>query len=191
MVKPPQEIINLNESQSLKCFPSQFQNIHFTPNFSNNNIYLPNDNDNENDDIPLDRLSMGKVIGEGEFGWVYIGTYTKRNGEEINVAIKTVRNEQNETHTAFLKEAHVMMKLNHHCIVKLIGVSKGPPLLMVQELVSLGSMLNYIIINKERINPNYEFKIWAAQIACGEYLIQFLLMSSQYVKNTQSHFFLH
>ncbi|EFA10985.1 tyrosine-protein kinase Shark [Tribolium castaneum] len=164
-LRPQPEIISIAESQSLKCFPSQFQNIHFTTNFSNNNNYTTNDN--EDDYIPLERLKMGRVIGEGEFGSVYEGTYTKRNGEEIKVAIKTVRHEQIETSNAILKEAHVMMRLNHHCVVKLIGLSKGRPLLMVQELVALGSMLNYIILNKESINPNSEFKIWAAQIACG------------------------
>ncbi|KAJ8947101.1 hypothetical protein NQ318_002460 [Aromia moschata] len=60
-----------------------------------------------------------------------------------------------------------MMKLQHHCVVKLIGLSHGPSLLMVQELVPLGSILQYIVIHKEKINPNCEFKIWAAQIACG------------------------
>lgn len=69
---------------------------------------------------------------------------------------------------AFLCEAKVMMNLNHHCIVKFIGLSLGPPLLMVQELVALGSMLSYLIRNKEAINPDYELKIWAAQIACGK-----------------------
>lgn len=60
-----------------------------------------------------------------------------------------------------------MMKLNHHCIVKLIGLSPGPPLMMVQELVNIGSMLAYLIEHRSNINPDYEFKIWAAQIACG------------------------
>lgn len=39
--------------------------------------------------------------------------------------------------------------------------------MMVQELVALGSMLDYILENQEKINPNFELKIWAAQIACG------------------------
>lgn len=89
----------------------------------------------------------------------------------MNVAIKTLRNEHMEANRdAFLSEAQVMMKLDHHCVVKLIGLSLGPPLLMVQELVTLGSMLSYLIQNVGQINPSYEFKIWAAQIACGLYL---------------------
>lgn len=101
-----------------------------------------------------------------------LGSYTKKNGELMKVAIKILHNEQMETNRgAFLSEAQVMVKLNHHCIVKLIGLSLGPPLLMVQELVLLGSILQYIDMNKDKINPNYEFKIWAAQIACGKKII--------------------
>jgi serine/threonine protein kinase len=170
-VKPPQDILNMSESLTLKSFPSQFQNITFTTNFSNNNNYMTNEN--EEDYISVQRLKMGNVIGEGEFGSVYQGTYVKKNGDEIDVAIKTLRNEQIETNReAFLSEASVMKKLNHHCVVKLFGLSSlGRSILMVQELVSLGSMLHYIILHKDLINPNYEFKIWAAQIACGKFIL--------------------
>ncbi|CAG9855427.1 unnamed protein product [Phyllotreta striolata] len=148
-----------------KHFPSQFANISFTSDFaSNNNNY----NDAKSDYIPAENLTKGRLIGEGEFASVYEGSYLKDNGDKLKVAIKILHNEQMETNRgAFLSEAQVMVKLNHHCIVKLIGLSLGPPLLMVQELVPLGSILQYIEVNKDKINPNYEFKIWAAQIACG------------------------
>lgn len=85
------------------------------------------------------------------------------------MAIKTLLNEQIEANRdAFLNEAELMMKLDHHCVVKLVGLSLGPPLCMVQELIALGSMLAYITTNQQKINPNYEFKLWAAQIACGK-----------------------
>lgn len=38
---------------------------------------------------------------------------------------------------------------------------------MVQELVALGSMLNYLIQYPQNASPEYELKLWAAQIACG------------------------
>lgn len=92
----------------------------------------------------------------------------KTTGENLKVAIKILHNEQLETNKgAFLSEAQVMIKLHHHCVVKLIGLCLSPQLLMVQELVPLGSLLNYLDAHRERINPDYEFKIWAAQIACG------------------------
>lgn len=68
-----------------------------------------------------------------------------------------------------------MIRLRHHCIVKLIGICKGPPLMMVEELVPLGSMLDYIIANKGTINPKLELVIWAAQIACGKYYLHLSL----------------
>lgn len=34
----------------------------------------------------------------------------------------------------FLREARVMMKLEHPCIVQLIALCKGPPLMMVTSL---------------------------------------------------------
>lgn len=42
--------------------------------------------------------------------------------------------------------------------------------MIVQELVSLGSLLDYLITNSDKINPNFELKIWASQIACGKCL---------------------
>lgn len=88
------------------------------------------------------------------------------------MAIKTLRNEQLENNKEnFRREAEVMTNLNHHCIVKLLGICLGPPLQMVQELVPLGSILQYIDSHQSEINPNLEFKIWAAQIACGKCLV--------------------
>lgn len=44
---------------------------------------------------------------------------------EIPVAIKTLHDEHcKENRAEFLREASVMIKLSHHCIVKLIGISK-------------------------------------------------------------------
>lgn len=115
---------------------------------------------------------MGQVLGEGEFGSVYEGVYDAPTGIQEPVAIKTLHESHNETtRIEFLREARVMMSLDHHCIVRLIGLSEGPPLLMVQELVPLGSMLAYLIEFPDRVNPNYELKIWASQIACGKKII--------------------
>ncbi|XP_072401763.1 tyrosine-protein kinase Shark [Diabrotica undecimpunctata] len=172
-VAPKPVLLPKGDEPHNKYFPSQFANISFTSDFSTTNTTNNNNyNENENNYIPQERLQRGNLIGEGEFAFVYEGSYLKRNGEPMKVAIKILHNDQMETNKeAFLSEAKVMMKLNHRCIVKLIGLSLGPSLLMVQELVPLGSILQYIELNRERIKPNYEFKIWAAQIACGmEYL---------------------
>jgi tyrosine-protein kinase len=65
---------------------------------------------------------------------------------QTDVAIKTLHQEHVAANRdEFLREAKVMIGLNHHCIVKLIGISKGPPLLMVSlcnKYVPLGSELS-------------------------------------------------
>lgn len=154
----------VDDPLTLSPFPNLFFTSDLIATAPNNNNY----SENEDDYIPADRIKRGRLIGEGEFASVYEGTYAKNAAETLKVAIKILHNEQIDTNKgAFLSEAQVMMKLHHHCIVKLIGLCLSPQLLMVQELVPLGSLLHYLDANRDRINPDYEFKIWAAQIACG------------------------
>lgn len=100
--------------------------------------------------IPKDNLIFESNLGVGEFGSVYHGLlidpYNPNEGtNKIPVAIKTLHDERyKENRVSFLREASVMIQLRHHCIVQMIGISKGPPLSMVQELVPLGSMLDYV-----------------------------------------------
>lgn len=123
--------------------------------------------------IPGEALQQCTVLGEGEFGSVFAGTFrwAPDSGgptESVPVAIKTLHDEHCKHNRAeFLREASVMIKLSHHCVVRLIGISKGPPLMMVQELVELGSMLHFIAERPDQISVHFELKLWAAQIACG------------------------
>ncbi|XP_055855577.1 tyrosine-protein kinase Shark [Episyrphus balteatus] len=123
--------------------------------------------------IPKDCLELEHIIGEGEFGSVYKGFLIRKDPNSKTdvrcpIAIKTLRDEHCRSNKQeFLREASVMIRLKHHCIVQLIGISKGKSLMMVQEMVPLGSMLHFIIENSTKINPNCELKIWASQIACG------------------------
>ncbi|XP_055623942.1 tyrosine-protein kinase Shark isoform X2 [Toxorhynchites rutilus septentrionalis] len=133
--------------------------------------------------IPKEYIVTQKVLGRGEFGYVYAGSLmpchlepgsdkpmfgNQEPAECIPIAVKQLVESQGKRNRAdFLREASVMIRLRHHCIVKLIGICKGPPLMMIEELVPLGSMLDYIIANKSTLNPKHELIIWAAQIACG------------------------
>ena len=97
--------------------------------------------------IPAEKLTFGEVIGEGEFGSVFKGIYTEFNGQEVPVAIKTLREEQAYyDRDEFVREACVMMKLRHPCVVKLIGVSYGPPLSMVSNYFVSQSELESIML---------------------------------------------
>lgn len=78
-----------------------------------------------NSDISKESLVLGSVLGEGEFGEVYKGIYVINKTCQIDVAIKTLREEHVEANKEdFLREAKLMMSLDHHCIVRLIGVSQ-------------------------------------------------------------------
>ena len=76
---------------------------------------------------------LGKEIGQGEFGSVLEGTWkdNKTHGKH-KVALKTLHADQLQTgKKEFLREAKVMCGLDHPCIVKLLGVCMGPPLMLV------------------------------------------------------------
>lgn len=122
--------------------------------------------------IHRDQLELDTEIGAGEFGSVYRGWLRRPSASEhrLEVAIKTLRDEEQQAinKQEFLREASVMMRLEHKCIVRLIGISKGDMLMMVQELAPLGSMLQYIIDHSDELKVNYELKLWASQIACGK-----------------------
>ncbi|KAL7737903.1 hypothetical protein ACLKA6_006277 [Drosophila palustris] len=126
--------------------------------------------------IHRDQLELDTEIGAGEFGSVYRGWLRRPNAPEnrLEVAIKTLRDEEQQAinKQEFLREASVMMRLEHKCIVRLIGISKGDMLMMVQELAPLGSMLQYIIDHSDELKVNYELKLWASQIACGMHYLE-------------------
>lgn len=118
--------------------------------------------------IPMSELTLGVVLGEGEFGSVLGATYAPSNQPSQQVAVKTLHMQHTESNKKeFLSEAKLMMSLRHRCIVRLIGVSLGPPLAMVQELVPLGSLLEYLVKNPEKASPGYELRLWACQVAAG------------------------
>lgn len=103
-------------------------------NPSNANGSIPNSSATEiktrpNYYIPATSIQLSDEIGLGEFGSVFKGHMKceSQNGEskEIPIAVKTLHDEHiKENRIEFLREASVMIKLSHHCIVKMIGISK-------------------------------------------------------------------
>ena len=118
------------------------------------------------DDIPKEAIKMTEIIGEGEFGTVFKGQYMTEEGEVQDVAIKVLHDIDERQAQTFIREANNMMQIDHHCIVRLIGVSQTQPT-MVLELVPLGSMLDYLQEKSSSIRVEMELSLWAAQISCG------------------------
>ncbi|KFM71953.1 Tyrosine-protein kinase HTK16, partial [Stegodyphus mimosarum] len=117
--------------------------------------------------ICKESLKLGLPVGEGEFGSVLRGKWLSPKNIEIDVAVKTLRDEQMQScREEFIREVEVMVGLNHRCVVKLLGVCLGPPLMMVQELVPMGSLLDYLLDYPTQINVQ-DLLLWSAQIAWG------------------------
>ncbi|XP_038070624.1 tyrosine-protein kinase HTK16-like [Patiria miniata] len=107
-------------------------------------------------------IVKGQEIGQGEYGSVLQGKW--RN---YDVALKTLHQEHLQAgQREFIREARVMHGLDHPCIVKLHGVVRGPPMMMVQELVPMGSLLNLLEDHPDQVLEE-NCRLWAAQIACG------------------------
>ncbi|OQR67235.1 tyrosine-protein kinase HTK16-like [Tropilaelaps mercedesae] len=118
--------------------------------------------------ITMDQLKLGQKIGGGEFGSVFSGIWHSRNGS-TQVAVKTLHEEHStpEKHRGFVREVNMMLGLVHPCIVKLIGVCLGPPLMMVQELVELGSLMKFLQERADTVQIEVDFPRWSQQIANG------------------------
>lgn len=117
--------------------------------------------------ITRDSLELGPELGQGEFGSVLKGIWTDPKGDKIPVAMKTLHPEKiAHGEQEFLREARIMSGLDHPCIVRLIGVCLGPPLILVQELVQMGALLDFLIDHQSEISQK-DLKLWAAQIAWG------------------------
>uniref|UniRef100_A0A0B6ZX32 Tyrosine-protein kinase n=1 Tax=Arion vulgaris TaxID=1028688 RepID=A0A0B6ZX32_9EUPU len=119
--------------------------------------------------IALKNLKLGKELGQGEYGCVLKGILTidKKllRKERVNVAIKTFHSIGNLTD--FTQEAYVMQSLKHDYIVELLGICDGPPLMLVEEFVSMGSMLDYLEDHAKNVRVKKELYLWASQIAEG------------------------
>ncbi|XP_072015340.1 tyrosine-protein kinase Yes-like [Amphiura filiformis] len=119
-------------------------------------------------EIPRESLSFDNKLGAGQFGEVWKGTW---NGK-TPVAIKTLK-PGTMTPSAFLAEATIMKKLRHKNLVQLYAVcSDREPIYIVTELMTNGSLLDFL-----RAGEGSKFKLpqlvdIAAQIACGMAMLE-------------------
>ncbi len=94
----------------------------------------------------------------------------------MDVAVKTLRvDAMGHGEQEFMREAKIMVTLNHPCIVKLIGVSKGKPMMLVWSEEA-------VLINTHRIilfSAHPFYLIHTDSIKCAPILLnvhQFYLM---------------
>ena len=110
-------------------------------------------------------IKLEAIIGEGEFGTVYKGTYqgTKQ------VAVKLLKDYHSTNE--FKRDAEIMQQLGKHpCILRIYGVIiEKDNFMMVQELM-MGSLLDKLS-EGPRLITEYNLKSWSFEIVSGmEYM---------------------
>ncbi|XP_060614199.2 insulin receptor-related protein [Anolis sagrei] len=133
-----------NKKRSTEGYPSGTLYASVNPEyFSTSNMYIPDEWE-----VPREKITVLRELGQGSFGMVYEGIARDIEGEgqETRVALKTV----NELATMrerieFLKEASVMKAFRCHHVVRLLGVvSQGQPALVIMELMMRGDLKSFL-----------------------------------------------
>ncbi|VDM52664.1 unnamed protein product [Angiostrongylus costaricensis] len=90
------------------------------------------------------KVIIGDFNAKGEFGEVYCGSWEKTG--ERSVAIKTIKADEDvEKEVADIFKAVVLSRLEHPNIVRLYGMARdGPHLLLVFERMNLGDLRTYL-----------------------------------------------
>eukprot|EP00039_Didymoeca_costata_P028876 m.22386 g.22386 ORF g.22386 m.22386 type:complete len:736 (-) comp7394_c0_seq1:92-2299(-) len=130
---------------------------------------------NVSDEIPATELTLRDALGEGEFGTVLGGEWRKKDGSIIKVAVKCLKSELESDVRSFMDEG-ARMRFDHPNVVKLLGMSRRPPMKLVCELVPLGALNKFLKKEKATVQLMDQLEI-IKQIAQGmEYLASKLVV---------------
>ncbi len=162
----------------MKPYPTNLKSLHAS--YENNESLRRVRHSRDN--IPTEAVQVGDIIGGGEFGSVYEGLYLNERGERRRVAIKVLNTMQRED---FIKEAELLMMLDHQCVVQLIGedrelhkfhtvwyhvqlsllgITDKERVMMILELVPLGSLLNFLHKHPDSVQTDREIPLWVRTI---------------------------
>ena len=85
-----------------------------------------------------------KKLGLGEFGIVTLGVLSRAQGD-IEVAVKTLNADASiKDKLRFLQEATIMSQFDHQNVIKLHGIVKETPIMIVSEFMSRGDLLDLL-----------------------------------------------
>lgn len=124
---------------------------------------------------PLEqKYILGDELGSGGYGSVRLGTdrvsFAKVAIKSFHVKNLQKHREDVEKHK---KEAEMMQKLNHPCIVRLYGIYEqqepSPRLDLVMELLGGGDLLDCVLVNK-RLTEDRAMYIMRQVLAGIEYM---------------------
>ncbi|RCN47121.1 hypothetical protein ANCCAN_06845 [Ancylostoma caninum] len=122
--------------------------------------------------IPLEKITLCKELGHGEFGSVWQASWKggPNGAESMQVAVKCVAPDKLITSSAaFLQEAAIMTRMHHEHVVRLYGVVLDmKKVMMVSELATCGSLLE--CLHKPALRDSFPVHVlcdYAEQIAKG------------------------
>ncbi|CAH8663094.1 unnamed protein product [Schistosoma rodhaini] len=124
-------------------------------------------------EINRNSVTLEQVLGEGQFGDVYKGSYRRKpNFDPLLVAVKTCKLDASyEERKRFLEEAHILGEFDHPHIIKLFGVCSDEPIWLVMEYAPLGELRHYLIAKQNELTITqlltYSYQIVTA-LACLE-----------------------
>ncbi|XP_078398779.1 tyrosine-protein kinase Mer [Cetorhinus maximus] len=117
-------------------------------------------------DVMTDRnlLTLGKVLGEGEFGSVMEGHLKQADGTSQKVAVKTMKldNFSQREIEEFLSEAACMKDFDHPNVIKLLGVclelSSGELIakpMVILPFMKYGDLHSFLLCSRHEENAEY------------------------------------
>ncbi|VDO57735.1 unnamed protein product [Haemonchus placei] len=109
-------------------------------------------------------VQVGRLLGRGAYGEVRKGTVIRKNGQIVNVAVKTLIRE-------IMKEARIMRDLHHINVVNMIGVVLvDHPIYILLEYVSGGALDVYLRRKHARIGRMERFSIMLGVASGMDYI---------------------
>ncbi|NXU35900.1 MERTK kinase, partial [Drymodes brunneopygia] len=116
-------------------------------------------------DVVVDRnaLSLGKVLGEGEFGSVMEGRLNQPEGSPQKVAVKTMKldNFSQREIEEFLSEAACMKDFDHPNVIKLLGVCielsslQVPKPMVILPFMKYGDLHSFLLRSRLEMAPQF------------------------------------
>lgn len=119
--------------------------------------------------IKEQELRKGGLLGMGAFGRVFKGVWVPENENvKIPVAIKILMDMNNGYGASkeFLDEAYIMATVEHPNLLKLLAVCMTSQMMLITQLMPLGSLLEYVKNNKDKTGSKALLN-WSTQIARG------------------------
>uniref|UniRef100_A0A3B5M1B8 receptor protein-tyrosine kinase n=1 Tax=Xiphophorus couchianus TaxID=32473 RepID=A0A3B5M1B8_9TELE len=164
--KTPRSCFGYAESSTFYSEQYQCKNTFFLRLFcSVGNLGISEELQAKLQDVMIQRnlLSIGKVLGEGEFGSVVEGRLRSLDGTSVKVAVKTMKLDsfsQREIEE-FLNEAACMKDFNHPNVIRLLGVclevgsENFPKPMVILPFMKYGDLHSFLLGSRLKESPRF------------------------------------